>query len=278
MLRHLSTLVPKASALATAPSTRGFFTTVRPYEELVMFTLGKCTGTRGSGPQIYLPMIQTYQRINKQVMTHQIKDMSVVTKDGATVNVHSSVKFRVVNPRLYVNNVHDGVHSLNMRCQQALRKEISALSVQELLSKKDQLSQALSGQFSHVKDEWGIEVSQVQVNDFRFSKEMEQSMATIVQAEQTATAKRIIAEADTTVAEIMKRTAGMLDNDVSMKLREMGMYERMSANGNMIILVPSSMSNSTALVPAITQAIANVGSKPTQPTVVHHRNGGSKSF
>jgi len=233
---------------------RSFVTTVRPYERLVMYTLGKNSGERSSGLNFYIPFIQQFSRVNMQTQTRSIGDMSVPSKDGVTIYVQGSVEYNVMNATKYVNNVLDGDASLLNRCQRALRSEVSSMTVSDILESKNTINQALASQLASTEAEWGITVTQIQVTDFSFDEKIKEAMATVARAEQTAKAKKMIAEADVEVAEILKKSSATYNDPITLELRRMGMLERLGDKGNSIIVVPMNVaefSPTTALASAI---------------------------
>ncbi len=240
--------------------SRTFVTTVRPYERLVMYTLGKNSGERGPGINFYLPGIQTYTRVNTQTITRNIKDMTIPSKDGASIMVQGSVEYHVVNATKYVNNVSNGDSSLLNRCQRALRSEVSSMTINEILESKNKINLSLADQLKSVEEEWGIYVTQIQVTDFSFDDKIKDAMATVARAEQTAKAKRMIAEADAQVAEILRKSSSIYDDPITLELRRMGMLERLGDKGNTMIVVPLNVTsfNSTALASALAKKTTTV--------------------
>jgi regulator of protease activity HflC (stomatin/prohibitin superfamily) len=113
------------------------------------------------------------------------------------------------------------------------------MSISEILSKKGQLNNVFVDRVKNLKDDWGIEVIQVQVTDFSFDESVKRTMTMQTEADQTAHAKRTIANADKDIAKILKETSDILENPATMKLRELSSLERIASHGNMIIVVPT---------------------------------------
>ncbi len=150
------------------PYVRTFVTLVRPYERLVMYKLGQYSGEE-TGPKIkfYLPGFQTYTRVNTQPITKNIKDMRITSKEGVGVTIQGSIKYHVVNATKYVNNEGD----LFLLCQRAIRSELLySMTINEILESKNKINLPLTSQLKSAEDELGINVTQIQITDFSFSK------------------------------------------------------------------------------------------------------------
>jgi len=243
---------------------RTFLTTFKTGEVGARFTLGKFSGICEPGPALYVPFLQKFIRVNMQITTHNLEKMHFPVKGGASVGVSGFVEYKVVDPEKYINKVRDGDSSLLIRCSQVVREEISAMSISDILSKKGQLNKVFVDRVSHLKDDWGMEVTQIQVTDFSFDESVKRTMTMRTEAEQTAHAKKTIAEADGDVAKTLKETSDILENPATMKLRELSSLERIASHGNMIIVVPTntigSSSSSEYQAIALPQAIAKMAS------------------
>ncbi|AYV75358.1 MAG: hypothetical protein Terrestrivirus1_232 [Terrestrivirus sp.] len=249
------------------PGARTIFTTFKTGEVGAWFTLGKFSGISQPGPTLYFPGLQKFVRVNTQITTHNLEKMHFPVKGGASVEVGGFVEYKVVDPEKYVSKVRDGDSSLLIRCGQIVREEISAMSISDILSKKGQLNKVLVDRVSHLKDDWGMEVTQIQVTDFSFDESVKRTMTMRTEAEQTAFAKKTIADADKDVAKTLKETSDILENTATMKLRELSSLERMASHGNMIIVVPTNsigsnelqtLTHSSAIAKAVASNSSNV--------------------
>ena len=67
----------------------------------------------------------------------------VLTKDSVTVSVDAVVYYRVNNATVSVANVEDAHHSTRLLAQTTLRNVLGTKNLAEILSEREQISQAM---------------------------------------------------------------------------------------------------------------------------------------
>lgn len=73
---------------------------LREYERGVIFRFGRLIGTRGPGLFIILPYVDKMVKVDLRVVTMDVPEQEVITKDNVTVRVNAVVFLRVVDPNL----------------------------------------------------------------------------------------------------------------------------------------------------------------------------------
>jgi regulator of protease activity HflC (stomatin/prohibitin superfamily) len=130
-----------------------------------------------------------------------------------------------------VRNVNDAIIE---RASTAIRSVVSSLEVDELLHNNDIVRTKIIESIGNV-DDWGIEVTNINIKDIKFDDSMMKSMATRAEADRLAQAKIINANADIEVAKKFKEASEIYKGNDAMKLREMQLLSTISKNHNTTI-------------------------------------------
>ncbi len=60
---------------------------VKQYEKAVIFFLGKCTGTRGPGLVLVIPVFEQMTRVMMRTVTMEIPSQKIITKDNVSIDI-----------------------------------------------------------------------------------------------------------------------------------------------------------------------------------------------
>ena len=113
---------------------------VRQFERGVVFTLGKFSGIKGPGLRVIIPYIQTMQRVDVRTTPIDVPKQEVITKDNVTVGVDAIVYFRVLDPGKALLETTNYIYATTNFAQAALRDITGNFELDELLSKRDEIS------------------------------------------------------------------------------------------------------------------------------------------
>lgn len=80
---------------------------LREYQRGVVFFLGRFQAAKGPGLIIVVPGIQQMVRVDLRVITMDVPQQDVITRDNVTVRVNAVLYFRVVDAEKAVIQVED---------------------------------------------------------------------------------------------------------------------------------------------------------------------------
>lgn len=75
------------------------------------------------------------------------------------------------------------------RCQMALRKVLSGLEINDILHDLEDVSKKIKTLVADLEEQWGVEISNVQIKDISFEETMRRAMAVKAEADRNAKAK-----------------------------------------------------------------------------------------
>ena len=199
---------------------------VNQYERGIILTLGKYTGTKEPGLRIVWPGFQKMARVDVRSTPIDVPKQEVITKDNVTVNIDAVVYFRVINPERAVLETTNYVAATSQFAQAALRDVSGNVNLDDLLSRRDEISTQIKAIVDQQTDPWGIDVEMVKLQNIERERR-----ANIISADGEKQASQTLAEA----AQILANSAGAIN------LRTLNTLERISSEPSQktLVLMPT---------------------------------------
>lgn len=183
---------------------------VRQFERGVVLTLGKYTGLRQPGLRIVIPIFQQMTKVDIRSTPIDVAKQEVITKDNVTVGVDAVVYFRVIDAPRAVLETTDYVYATSQFAQAALRDVAGNADLDEVLSKRQEISDQIKEIVDAQTDQWGIDVEAVKVQNIELPKDMKRAIAKQAEAERERRAVIITAEGEKAAAQAVADAAGLL--------------------------------------------------------------------
>lgn len=194
-----------------------FFSTFRvvaEYERLVVYTLGRVltgVGVRGPGLVIVVPFLETATKVDQRERFLDIPPQTAITEDNAPISIDFLVYYRITDPKLSVLKVDDVVSASTSIAMTTLRAVIGDISLDDVLSKREQINDILRVKLDEVTDRWGLKITSVEIKEIEPPHDIQDAMNLQMSAERKRRAEIITAngerEAAVTRAEGHKQAA-----------------------------------------------------------------------
>ena len=178
---------------------------IQQFERGVVFTLGKYSGIRNPGWTILIPWFQTMRRVDVRSTPIDVPKQEVITKDNVTVNVDAIVYFRVLDPAKALLETTNYVYATTNFAQAALRDITGNFELDELLSKRDEISAQIKEIVDKETDKWGIDIENVKLQNIELPADMKRAMAKQAEAERERRAAIIVADGEKASAKAVSR-------------------------------------------------------------------------
>lgn len=185
---------------------------VNQYQRGVVLTLGRFTGIRQPGLRLVIPIFQKMIRVDVRSTPIDVPKQEVITKDNVTVGVDAVVYFRVIDAPKSVLETTNYVYATSQFAQAALRDVAGNADLDELLSKREEISQQIKEIVDAQTDQWGIDVEAVKVQNIELPTDMKRAMAKQAEAERERRAVIITAEGEKAAAKAVAEAAAILTN------------------------------------------------------------------
>ncbi|MBQ1647400.1 MAG: SPFH domain-containing protein, partial [Bacteroidales bacterium] len=215
---------------------------VRQFERGVVFTLGKYSGVRNPGLQIVFPYFQKISRVDVRSTPIDVPKQEVITKDNVTVNVDAIVYFRVLDPSKALLETTNYVYATTNFAQAALRDITGNFELDELLSKRDEISAQIKEIVDKETDKWGIDIENVKLQNIELPSDMKRAMAKQAEAERERRAAIIAADGEKSAAQAVSEAASLLAKTPGgIQIRTLQTLEKISSDPSQktVIMLPA---------------------------------------
>lgn len=167
--------------------------------------------------------------VDVRMQQMEIAGQELLTKDKAMLRINFYVRFQVENieKALMENKEYD--KQLYTLMQLALREFVGALTLDELLVKKDSVGKEILENLGNKAEELGLKVSDAGIRDVILTGEMKEIMNQVLIAEKKAQANSIMRREETASTRSLLNTAKLMEeNEVLWKLKEMEYMEKIA--------------------------------------------------
>ena len=183
------------------------FNILKEYERGVIFLLGRFWKVKGPGLIIVVPGIQKMTKVSLRTVVMDVPPQDIITKDNVTVKVNAVIYFRVMDPRKAIIEVEDYLYATSQLAQTTLRSTLGQSSLDDLLSKRDDINAQLQKVIDQQTEPWGVKVANVEVKNVDLPQEMQRAIAKQAEAERERRAKVINAMGEYEAAEKLSQAA-----------------------------------------------------------------------
>ena len=212
---------------------------LREYERGVVFFLGRFQGVKGPGLIIIVPGIQQMVRVDLRVVTMDVPEQDLITKDNVTVRVNAVLYFKPVDPEKAVIQVEDFQMATSQLAQTTLRSVLGQHDLDELLSERERLNNDIQGILDEQTDAWGIKVTNVEIKHVDLNESMIRAIARQAEAERNRRAKVIHADGEYEASERLRDAAGVIaKHPEALQLRYLQTLADMSSERATTVVFP----------------------------------------
>jgi regulator of protease activity HflC (stomatin/prohibitin superfamily) len=210
------------------------------YERGVVFRLGRLLPqAKGPGLVLVFRPIDRLVRVSLRTVAMDVPPQDVITRDNVTVSVNAVVYFRVLEPRLAINEVENYLYATSQLAQTTLRSALGEAELDELLSAREKLNVRLQEILDRHTDQWGIKVSLVEIKAVDLPQEMRRAMSRQAEAEREKRAKIIHAEGEYQAAEKLVSAANAIAAEpVALQLRYLQTLTEIGVERNTTVVFP----------------------------------------
>ncbi len=202
---------------------------VNQYQRGVVLTLGRFTGIRQPGLRIVVPFFQKMITVDVRSTPIDVEKQEVITKDNVTVGVDAIVYFRVIDPQRAVLETVNYEYATSQFAQAALRDVTGNFELDDLLAKREEVSQRIKEIVDSETDKWGIDVENVKLQNIELPPDMKRAMAKQAEEERERRSNVINALGEKEAAETLAAAAKIIASTPgALNIRTLNTIERIS--------------------------------------------------
>jgi regulator of protease activity HflC (stomatin/prohibitin superfamily) len=208
------------------------------WERAVVLRLGKFHALKGPGVLLVFPIMDTVRFVDTRLLTLDIPHQQVITRDNVPVMIDGVIFFMVRDPQTAVITVQDYRYAISQYAQASLRDVIGSMTLDELLSERDQIQAQLATVVEERTKAWGIHVDSIRLLDINMPEDLKRMMSRQASAEREKRATITKAEGDrdaalnlASAAETMAKSPGAMQLRTLQSLDGLG-----SSSANTVIM------------------------------------------
>ena len=186
------------------------FFTVPQSHAVVITRFGKYAKTKNQGLHSRIPFLEKFYTVNnwgdianKEGLFIELTEQNLNTKpkqchskDNVPVTVDASIYWRITDVKKALFEVDILPDALIDTCLNALRAEIGKLSLDQILSSRQELSEKVASNLIETSSKWGVQISRVEIQELETSDETAEAMRLEMAAERKKRADILIAEGE----------------------------------------------------------------------------------
>jgi regulator of protease activity HflC (stomatin/prohibitin superfamily) len=185
---------------------------INQYQRGVMFTMGRFSGIKEPGWRLVVPVFQQMTKVDIRVKAVDVPDQKAITKDNIAVSVNAVIYYNVSEASKAVLNVENYYYAMSQLAQTTMRNVVGQVELDELLSKRDTISDRIRTIVDQASNEWGIKVDNVELKDVSLPADMERTIGKQAEAERERRAVIIQSEGEVVAASNMAKAAEILSS------------------------------------------------------------------
>lgn len=230
------------------------------WERGIILRLGKFMAIKGPGIMYIIPFIDNVRFVDLRLLTLNIPSQQVITKDNVPAAIDSVLFFYVSDVEKAVIRIQDYAFAISQYAQATLRDVVGGLSLDELLSEREQIQNQICEIVEEKIKEWGLHLDSIRLQDIEMPEDLKRIMSRQASAEREKRATITKAEGDkiaatnlAAAATIMSQTPG------AMKLRTLQSIDGLGAGpANTVVMFPVEL---TETIKSIAQSVSKKNSE-----------------
>lgn len=190
---------------------------INEYERGILYTFGKFTRILEPGWRLVFPIIHSYDKVDIRTKTVDVPEQEAITKDNVSIKINAVLYYKIFDASKAVISVQNFHYAVSQLAQTTMRNIVGSVSLDELLTQREKLSDKICEIVDKATDPWGIKVENVELKDIALPMEMQRVIAKVAEAEREkqAVITKSTGEVEASenlahAAEIMSRTPGAL--------------------------------------------------------------------
>ena len=201
------------------------------YERGVKFTRGKFSSIMKPGWNIVLPVVQSMKKVDIRTKAVDVPEQDAITKDNVSVRINAVIYYKIFEASKAILEVENFHYAVSQLAQTTMRNAVGEVTLDELLSEREKISDKICAIIDKATDPWGIKVENVELKDVALPEEMKRVIARVAEAEREKLAVITKAKGEVEASENLALAASKLaENPVSVHLRTLETINDLSSD------------------------------------------------
>lgn len=204
---------------------------INQYQRGVKFMLGRYAGIMEPGWRIVLPIFQSYVKVDIRTKAVDVPNQEAITKDNISASINAVIYYKVVDASKAVLEVENFFFAISQLAQTTMRNVVGEVTLDELLSERNTISERIRNVVDQATDQWGIKVENVELKDISLPEDMKRVIARQAEAEREKRAVITKAEGELIASENLAKAATVLTSSPgALHLRTLNTINELSSD------------------------------------------------
>lgn len=223
---------------------------VQQYERGVVFRFGRVAGNvREPGLRLIIPLVDVMRKVDMRIVTMPVPSQKVITEDNVSIDVAAVAYYHVVEPTKSLVGITNVVAAINQISQTTVRNVVGQHALDEVLSQTNKINDLVKQIVATTTEQWGVELSKVELKDIQLPDSMQRAMAAQAEAEREKRAKIIAAEGEYLSAEKLGQAADIIQaHPIALQLRNLQVLSEIASEKNSTIVFPAQLMDTLSSV------------------------------
>jgi len=222
---------------------------VNQYERGIKFTMGRYTGMVNPGWRLVIPVFQFMKKVDLRTKAVEVPAQDAITKDNVSAKITAVIYYKISDASKSILEVENVSYAVLQLAQTTMRNVVGEVTLDELLTMRQTLSEKIEKIVEENTQSWGVEVSTVELKDINLPPDMIRTIAKQAEAERERRAVIINSEGEVSAAENLSKAARMLaETPGALHLRTLNSINDISSDqsNTVIFTVPLEILNAIA--------------------------------
>ncbi len=160
----------------------------------VVKRLGQFHSVRTPGLTLLVPVIDTLTSVDMRETPRTGDRQDVITRDNVSITVNATIFYRVYDAQKALFSVSQYLTAIDQLSRTTLRAVFGSMTLDDVLSQREQINAQLQTQMEKVTEPWGINITRIEIVDIVPPNQILQAMALQKQADQEKRAQILQSE------------------------------------------------------------------------------------
>ena len=156
---------------------------VNEYERGVLYVMGHYKKILMPGWHVIWPIFYSFKKVDIRTKAVDVPEQEAITKDNVSVKINAVLYYNIFDSAKAINEVENFNYAVSQLSQTTMRNAVGAVTLDELLSEREKISDQICTIIDKATDPWGIKVENVELTDVSLPEEMKRVIAKVAEAE-----------------------------------------------------------------------------------------------
>ena len=143
---------------------------VNEYERGVLYVMGHYKRVLMPGWHVIWPIFCSFRKVDIRTKAVDVPEQEAITKDNVSVKINAVLYYNIFDSSKAINEVENFNYAVSQLSQTTMRNAVGAVTLDELLSEREKISDQICTIIDKATDPWGIKDENVELTMLHYRK------------------------------------------------------------------------------------------------------------